>query len=233
MRVFSLNSVDFSAVCLRGGRPWALPAVQCPECSRLNREWGISWPQIDLRGSPLDKELARATPVSLEDFIAVHDRLVESVGTSVEMPPGVGLGVFDGTLRTAQTPIVFQFPWEMFFRQDTIEDMRSQGIRCPESVPAQIRSPRGRLLEYAEFVFPVLPALHESSYAERVTRCPLCDQVVSEVQLPVIKSSVIRDGIELFKCIDWPWRIFVTERVAEYIELLDVPGLLIEACEAR
>lgn len=212
---------------------WGLPGVQCSECGETWAQTGIAYPSVDLSDLPGEEQYRSLWPVPMEIFEERRKSVLPLIPDRSVPPPGTALGPLVGQIQGWFGDFAWANPWTLLIQPKPLAQLRTEGVRVPNAVRAQLTPKKTNVQELFEFELePKVRVSTSSILSNSVPRCKFCgrDPLKLARKISILGSSIPSD-IDVFRDSLFTTLIFATDRFVEAVNNLELSGLEFDEVE--
>jgi uncharacterized double-CXXCG motif protein len=210
--------------------PWGLPGVHCPVCNQKWATIGVSYPLVNLSGTPLGKQLEKAKNVELEVFETLRDTIKPYVPAGLPLPPGTDFGTVKGKVKGKFGDFIWRHLWDPLMRVEAYQKLVSAGLHLPvTAIPFLQEKVQGQV-----FQLQIEPhgCLSPRSYIDPDTPiCPRCKRDGRKFAKIVMIKESIPNHLSMFRIGDFPTMVLVSQDFKEAVEQFGFTNIIFEKVE--
>ena len=219
---------------VEGESPHNLPLITCPYCHNFRGVPEVKYPSVDLKlifDSQTEKRLRRgkarprglgARDWSWEEFLAIRQRIRNTIDAKVPLPPGTQFGMYAGKVyaRPQMTDLVMPDAVTLLARRKVAERLNELGnnLRLFE---IKLKQQKNRIEDLVQVWAPPVAKLGPSA---QVSWCEHCERG-SMKKTDAIDKSSLPENTHLCVAREGTFSLILSEKLVRDIEASNFSGL--------
>lgn len=193
---------------------WHLPGVRCSLCGARWGHVGLSYPEVSLAGTRLDRKLRDPEPVGDRALEELRSELRSLTDRSYPfLPPATGFGPLEGDAKGSAPDLAWVGAWYVACATKTAEALLKQSIRIAEPQPAAIQCSWADWRSAVELIAPAVDCLSIDSYETPPSGpCVSCGRRSGRLSSLVVRRAAVPLDIDLFRAYPESAVLIATER---------------------
>lgn len=217
---------------------WGLPGVQpCLTCRAGGGSPALAYPCVDLSSLSASEQqaLSDPRPVPREAVMKLVERVRPLAPAWARLEPGAQFGPLTGPGSGRFGALYMQNPWTLLRRRETLEALRSHGLKGIDGQAVDIRFRGKSPPDLVELQLELHGRLHPDCLpANRKPPCPTCGSEPFDLpQSLILQASSLPADADLFRMEDAWTVILATERFVDVAARLKLDGVVFRERECR
>jgi uncharacterized double-CXXCG motif protein len=196
---------------------------------------GLHYPCVEVSNLPEHDKFYEAWPVPFDEFVRLREMVRPLAPKGAILEPGAKFGPMEGSGSGYFGQLYMQNTWSLFARREALERLGAAGIRGLLGCPSRVRFRTRSAPELWELQLELHGRFHPDCLPPDLQPpCSTCGN--DPLTLPKkywLAASSMPEDVDVFRFLDGPGFIFVSERMVDAVKRLELDGVVFRELDVR